>query len=277
MRLPRLGLILSLMLAFGAAPVLAQAPASPAPQAAPPPASTPPATAPTPPVAAPAPTNPPPQATSTPSAAAPTAAGPVYVVTYFEADPTTVPRVVSTLRRAVAQARQSDGNTGFLALRERERPGRFAIVESWRDQAAHDAHAAAAKTLADQLQPYLVSPLDSRPSVPLDVGGGPFNSGAGLRAVIVVLTHVDVLPAGKDQTIDLVKALAAAARKEDGNLFFNVLQQANRGNHMTLVAAWRDRTAFLSYVVAGPTKDFRTKLTPLAGALYDERLYEVIP
>jgi quinol monooxygenase YgiN len=46
---------------------------------------------------------------------------------------------------------------------------------------------------------------------------------------------------------------------------------------MTLVEAWRDRTAFLSHVVAGPTKDFRAKLTPLAGALYDERLYEVIP
>jgi quinol monooxygenase YgiN len=271
---PRLGLILSLMLAFGAAPVLAQAPPSsappPAPQAAPPPAPNPPA-------AAPAPTTPPPQAASTPPAAAPAAAGPVYVVTYFEADPAMVPRVASALRRAVAQARQTDGNTGFLALRERERPGRFAIVESWRDQTAHDAHAAAAKALADQLQPFLVSPLDSRPSVPLDVGGPPFNAGAGLRAVIVVLTHVDVLPAGKDQTIDLVKALAAASRKEDGNLFFNVLQQANRGNHMTLVEAWRDRTAFLSHVVAGPTKDFRAKLTPLAGALYDERLYEVIP
>jgi hypothetical protein len=29
-------------------------------------------------------------------------------------------------------------------------------------------------------------------------------------------------------------------------------------------------------MVAAPTRDFRAKLTPLAGALYDERLYEVV-
>jgi len=52
--------------------------------------------------------------------------------------------------------------------------------------------------------------------------------------------------------------------------------QPNRTNHFTLVEAWRDRKAFDASVIAVHTKDFRQKLTPLEGALYDERLYQAV-
>ena len=52
-----------------------------------------------------------------------------------------------------------------------------------------------------------------------------------------MLTHVDVFPAGKDQTIELLKQLADASRKESGNLRFDVLQQEGRLNHLPLVEA----------------------------------------
>jgi len=82
-----------------------------------------------------------------------------------------------------------------------------------------------------------------------------------------------IFPAGKDQTIELLKQLAEASRKEAGNLRFDVLQQEGRANHLPLVEAWRDAQAQSAHAMAGHTRAFRAKLVPLQGALYDERLY----
>ena len=72
------------------------------------------------------------------------------------------------------------------------------------------------------------------------------------------------------------KAQAEAGRKDEGNLRFDVLQWEGHPNHFTLVEVWRDRKAFDASVAAAHTKDFRQKVTPLEGALYDERLYQVL-
>ena len=88
-----------------------------------------------------------------------------------------------------------------------------------------------------------------------------------------MLTHVDVFPAGKDQTIDMLKQLAEANRKESGNLRFDVLQQEGRANHLPLIEAWHDAPAQSAHAMAEHTRAFRAKLVPLQGALYDERLY----
>jgi quinol monooxygenase YgiN len=234
----RLGFIIVALSAVGAVPAVAQNPA-PAPAPAP-------------------------------------AAAATLVVTYLEVDPAGVDKAIPILSRYAAQGRKADANTGFNALRERDRPGRFAMIESWRDPAALAAHAAAAKAFVDELQSYLTSPPDSRPSIGLDIGPNTAHGPGAGGAVVVVLTHVDVIPSGKDQAVELVKALAAASRKENGNMLFDVLQQANRANHMTLVEVWRDGAAFDAYVAAAPTRDFRAKLAPHAGALYDERLYQLI-
>lgn len=207
-----------------------------------------------------------------PAQAPPAITGTAYVVTYIEVDPAAASKTASVLRRYTKDTRQAAGNTAFLALREHERPGRFATVEAWKDKAALDAHASASKALAEQLQPYLIAPPDPRLSIELDVAPAP----EGAKAKVFVLTHVDVIPSGKDEAIALVKELSAAGRKDDGNVFFNALTQANRANHMTLFEAWRDKDARVAYSIADHTKAFRRKLTPNAGALYDERIYEAV-
>jgi quinol monooxygenase YgiN len=93
---------------------------------------------------------------------------------------------------------------------------------------------------------------------------------------IYVLTHVDVFPAHKDAAIELVKTQAEAARQDDGNLRYDVVQWDGHPNHFTLVEVWRDRKAFDAAVTTPHNKQFRDKLTPLEGALYDERLYQMI-
>jgi len=55
-----------------------------------------------------------------------------------------------------------------------------------------------------------------------------------------------------------------------------VLQVDGHANHFTLVEGWRDRKAFDASLMAAATRDFRQKITPLEGALYDERLYQAL-
>ena len=206
----------------------------------------------------------------------PAASGPIYIVTYFEVGATAASQTVGILRQFAAATRKADGNAGFVALQEIARPGRFAMVEVWRDKPALDTHAAAVGGLRDRLQPLFASPLDIRTNSGLAVAGPAVGAEPGAGNAVYVLTHVDVFPAGKDQTIELLKQLAEASRKEAGNLRLDVLQQDGRANHLPLVEAWRDGDAQRAHAMAEHTRAFRAKLVPLQGALYDERLYALI-
>ncbi len=211
----------------------------------------------------------------TPASATMPATATMYVVTYLEVGPALVVKAASILRKLSVASRKEDGNLGFVALRERDRPGRFAIVEAWRDKAALDAHNTAAKATLDLLQPLQASPPDPRLSNELAVA--PKTAAEpGNKGNLYVVTHVDVPPPVKDEAIALVRQLAEDSRKDDGNLRFDVVQQTNRPNHMTVVEAWQERVDRNAHVMVDHTRDFRRKLTPLHGALYDERLYEPV-
>jgi quinol monooxygenase YgiN len=214
-------------------------------------------------------------ATVRPVDAEETMSGPVYSVVYFEVAPSGAADSAAAARQYAEASGKEDGNTAFEMFQEIGRPNRFAVVEVWRDKKAAEGHAtaAAAKALGQKLQPSLVGGFGVRPHSSLSVAApkGQIPSDA-----IYVVTHVDVFPTGKDQAVELVKAQADAARKDDGNLRFDVLQWDGHPNHFTLVEAWRDRKAFDASAAAPHTKEFRQKLTPLEGALYDERLYQAL-
>ena len=197
-----------------------------------------------------------------------------YVVTILETGAPDAAKAAAMLRRLAAASRKEAGNEGYLALRERGRPGRFAILETWRDKAALDGHESAAKATEERLQPLLVAPPDRRVCSGLDVAA--HGAGAPGPRAIYVLTHIDVIPPKKDEAIGLLKVLVPQSRRDTGNERFDVLQQASRPNHSFLVEVWRDRTARNAYVMAEHTRAFRGKLLPLQGSLYDERLYEPI-
>jgi quinol monooxygenase YgiN len=198
---------------------------------------------------------------------------PVYIVTYFDVAPTAAQQSAAIVRQYVEASRKEDGNAGVEAFEEIGRPSRFAILESWRDKKAGDAHAAAATAFRNQLQPLMIGGFGVRPHGGLSVAAP---KGQGSPEAIYILTHVDVFPAHKDQAVELVKAQADAARKDDGNLRYDVVQWNGHPNHFTLVEVWRDRKAFDASVTAPHNKEFRDKLTPLEGALYDERLYHAV-
>ncbi|MBO0738003.1 MAG: antibiotic biosynthesis monooxygenase [Alphaproteobacteria bacterium] len=200
---------------------------------------------------------------------------PVYVVTYFDAVPGAAAQSAAITRQYAETSRKEDGNAGFGVFEEIGRPGRFAILQAWRDNKARDTHEAGANATAfrEKLQPLMLSGFAVRPHSGLSVAG----SHAGQpQQGLYVLTHVDVFPTFKDQAVELVKAQAEAARKDAGNSRYDVLQWDGHPNHFTLVEVWRDRNAFNTGTSAAHTKDFRHMLTPFQGALYDERLYRAL-
>jgi quinol monooxygenase YgiN len=201
-------------------------------------------------------------------------AGSVYEVGYFEAAVADIAAVAGLARDFAAATRKEPGNAGCGAFQEIGRPSRFAIAAAWHDSAAADVHRSAATTAAfrDKIGPMLVGPLEIRTFAGFSMA----QSHPGDAGAIYVLTHVDVFPGAKEEAAALVTALAEAGRKMPGNLLFDVLQVDGHPNHFTLFSGWRDRAAFDASLTAAPTKDFRRRLTPLEGALYDERLYHAL-
>jgi len=213
-----------------------------------------------------------PTTTPSPPAAMPT--GPAYCVTYFEVAPAASRKTGALLRQFAAATRKEGGNVEFLALREITRPGRFALVEAWQDKAALDAHGAAMKALADKLQASFASPFDARQFWTLSVAAPA--AAADLGSAVYVLTHVDVFPAGKDEVAAMVKQLADDSRKDGGALRFDALVQDAHPNHFHLIEAWAGRAPREAHALDEHTRQFRAKLVPFEGALYDERLYEAV-
>jgi quinol monooxygenase YgiN len=86
-----------------------------------------------------------------------------------------------------------------------------------------------------------------------------------------VVSYIEVAPASKDQVATLLKQLAEASRKDDGNARFEVLQRIDRPHHFAVLEAWADQKAQDAHMAATHTKTFRDKLQPLQAAPYDER------
>jgi len=199
-----------------------------------------------------------------------------YVVSYLEVNPPSAGNVAHMLREFGKASRKDDGSVRFEVLQRIGQPNHFAILEIWKDKDAQAAHAALAHTkeLREKLEPQLRSPYDERPHMALAVGAMPA-APAGKSAVYAV-THVDIVPTSKDIGVALVKQLSEDSRNDKGNVRFDALTQSSRPNHMTVVEIWRDPKALEAHGMAAHTKEFRAKLMPLSGSLYDERLYKVL-
>ena len=195
-----------------------------------------------------------------------------FAVTYVDVTLAGVAQATDAFRRY----RETSGReTGFVAVEAFEqigRAGHLAIVETWRDQAAFDAHQAAASLMAfrDALQSIRVSGYDQRPYKTLSVA--PARGAAGRNAVVVV-SHVDIGGGGKVDVPAMLTKLAEASRAESGSLRFDVTQHMVRANHFTVVEVWADQQALDRHAAATHTKQYRDEVQPVSGSPLDERVY----
>jgi len=197
-----------------------------------------------------------------------------FTATYVEVDPPAARTAASALTAFRDATRKDEGNLGLDVVQRIDRPNQFVILGAWASPQAYDAHVAAAhtKALQESLAPLLMAPTDTRRH-----NGLAIQSGAASKPEIVVVSHVDVIPPQRDNGVAAVKQLAEDSRKHAGNQRFDVWQQVDRLNHFTVVEGWATRNAYDNHIVQPQTKDFRTKLGTMTGALYDERLYQPLP
>jgi quinol monooxygenase YgiN len=202
------------------------------------------------------------------------AAAPIYVATYVEVGTASAKDGVGLLKQYRDATGKEDGNTRVGVGQEMGRANRFVMLEIWKDQAAFDAHGKSASTAAfrDKLKSIQNAPYDERVHSGMAVADSP----ASAKGAVYVVSHVDVPPPKKDEVIAALNPLAEQSRKGTGNLRFDVWQQTSRPNHFTVVEAWKDQKAYDARGSAGPQRDFRAKLGPMLGALYDERLFRTI-
>jgi quinol monooxygenase YgiN len=195
----------------------------------------------------------------------------IYVLRYIEVTPSAKNQAVDLLKKLTEESRKDDGVVRFEVLQRLAPAGQYTTFEVWKDQKALDAHAAAAHTkqFQEAMAPLLLAPIDDRLCIATDAAPA---QPAGARAVYVV-THVDVAPPNRDANIVLLKAVAAASRKENGNIAYDALQQTARTNHFEVVEVWKDKKASDAHEASQSTKDFRAKVQPLLGAHYDRRWY----
>ena len=196
-----------------------------------------------------------------------------YTVTYVESVPKATRQAAVLLKSYVAAGKKDDGNVSFELIKGIHRPAWFAVVGSWRDQKAFEAHVAAAhsKDMNEKIKAHVAAPNDTRQHSALAVAAG--KSG---KAGVCAVTHVDVIPPQREPGTAAVKQLAEDSRNHAGNIRFDVFVQTNRANHFTVVECWKDRKAFDAHLGAKETKAFRDKLVTMTGALYDERLYRAV-
>jgi quinol monooxygenase YgiN len=205
--------------------------------------------------------------------AVPADVSPLYVVTYVESRSNARDETAALLKSYRSASRAAPGNLRSIVLQRPRRPGQFVVVAAWKDKAAWDAHMAApaAKEFREKLAALRNAPADDRFHNALSVG--PMEDASG---TVYGVTHVDVIPPQKDNAIVALKALGDANRAASGNARYEIVQQTNRPNHFTVFEVWRSREAFDANAMSAHQREFRDKLSGMAGALYDERLYEVL-
>ena len=198
----------------------------------------------------------------------------LYVAGYVEATYAGKNQAAALLRQLAGAARKHEGVIRFEVLQRTSPNNQFMIVEIWKDQQARDTHMASAerKQFQGQIEPLLIAPIDDRLNLKTSVA--PVQPASIARSAVYVVSHVDVPGANRDKLLPAITALAEASRKDSGNWRFDVAYQKNRTNHFTVFEGWKDQKSNDTHEQAAHTKEFRNVLTPLTGAMYDQRWYK---
>jgi quinol monooxygenase YgiN len=86
-----------------------------------------------------------------------------------------------------------------------------------------------------------------------------------------VVTYIEVEPSAQGDVAELLKAVAAASRKETGNERYDVLQRIDRKNQFAVLEAWGDAKAAEAHASSAALKQFKDKLKSVQVSFYDER------
>jgi quinol monooxygenase YgiN len=202
------------------------------------------------------------------------AAQPAYVITYVEVAPNFSSEARQLILAHSVDAEKASGAVQVDALQRIDYPSHFALVEQWQSQSARQAYASTENVVKFRaaLGPLQSAAYDERIHSPLSVGP-PMPASAD---PVIIVTHVDIIPTSVDIGTGKVRGFAEHGRGSAGNRRFDVLVQASRKNHMTIVESWDSLAAKNSWISAPAARSFREELQPMSGSLYDERAYKLL-
>ncbi len=196
-----------------------------------------------------------------------------YSVAYVDILPASRTAAIAAIKQYRDASRKDDGFQRIEFFEQAGRPAHFCIIETWANNKDLDGHAASAnaKDFRTKIDSMRLSDYDQRPYKTLSLGAA---RNDGSSRGLFVITHVDIGGQGTNAA-DLLRKLAEASRKEDGNVRFDVLQHAMRANHFTIIEEWQNAKATDAHAAAAHTKEYRNSLAPIACGPLDERFYKV--
>jgi len=149
-----------------------------------------------------------------------------YSVAYVDILPASRTAAITVIKQYRDASRKDGGFQRIEFFEQAGRPAHFCIIETWVNSRDLDAHAvsANAKDFRNKIDSMRLSDYDQRPYKTLSLGTA--HDDRSGRSTFVI-THVDIGGQGTN-AIDLLRKLAEASRKEEGNLRFDVLQHAMR-------------------------------------------------
>ncbi|MGB6944138.1 MAG: antibiotic biosynthesis monooxygenase [Bryobacteraceae bacterium] len=200
--------------------------------------------------------------------------GTAYSVAYVDILPASRTAAITALKQYRDASRKDDGFQRIEFFEQAGRPAHFCIIETWANSRDLEAHAVSPNTkdFRNKIDPMRLSDYDQRPYKTLSLGAA--HNDRSSRGTFVI-THVDIGGQGTNAS-DLLRKLAEASRKEEGNVRFDVLQHAMRANHFTVIEEWQTAKTLETHAAATHTKEYRNSLGPIAGSPLDERLYKIV-
>ena len=203
---------------------------------------------------------------------------PQTTLTYIEVTITARGHAAGVLRDHANALREHQASPSQITvLQEISRPERFLVLE--RDTPTvltattltttkADTHA-----LTDGLTDDLAAPPDRHLDHELDESDTTPAPQLDARANFYVVAHMDIASQDRAGIEASLRKLAAAARRSDGTLGFEILQQTDHPNHYNLVSAWLGESPFRAFSASATAREFRRTIAPVLGSPYDERLF----
>ena len=105
----------------------------------------------------------------------------------------------------------------------------------------------------------------------------PQGSASKSPAPLYVATFVDLMPQNKEPGTAAIRDYVTATRREPGIIRVEAIAQVGgRDNHLVIFEVWKDQKTFDRHEASASTRDFRSRLQPLIGAPFDQRLHFLV-
>jgi quinol monooxygenase YgiN len=196
----------------------------------------------------------------------------MYGIHYLEVIPASRTMAIAALKQYRAASQKEDGYVAVDFFEQIGRSAHFVILEKWTDQKSFDAHAMAdsSKQLLGKISTVRLG-LDQNAYKTFAVS----ETARPNDKTVVVVSHVDTAGNQADAPA-VLRRLAEMSRKEKGNIRFDVLQNAKRPNHFTVLETWQSQDALDAHAIAAHTREYRDTIQVVLGSPLDERLFKLV-